>query len=180
MEPTPDSPDESRPPLPAPPHPAANAMLICDATFQDEASGKTSLIGVFETVSAFQFPARHGRLSVYAKLTDAQGEYRLRLELVRLEDLRVVGQGQFGATFADRMTPVELSFQVWDTFFEAPGRYEFRLYANDRWVGSKSLNVVRAPEAKIQMEQIRVFGSTVSVRWLNFMLPVTTPRREGA
>jgi hypothetical protein len=112
---------------------------------------------------------------VYAKLTDAQGEYRLRLELVRLEELKVVGQGQLGATFADRMTAIELSFQFWDTFFEVPGRYEFRLYANDRWVGSKSLNVIRAPEPKLLAEQIRVFGSTVSVRWLNFMLPVTGP-----
>jgi hypothetical protein len=55
------------------------------------------------------------------------------------------------------------------------GRYEFRLYANDRWVGSKSLNVIRAPEPKLLPEQIRVFGSTVSVRWLNFMLPVAGP-----
>ena len=87
----------------------------------------------------------------------------------------MVGQGQLGATFADRMTAIELSFQLWDTFFEAPGRYEFRLYANDRWVGSKSLNVIRAPEPKLLAEQIRVFGSTVSVRWLNFMLPVAGP-----
>jgi hypothetical protein len=175
METRPEHPAEPHPIVPTPSHPALNAMLICDVAFQDEASGKTSLIGVFETVTAFQFPARHGRLCVYAKLTDAQGEYRLRLELVRLEELKVVGRGQLGATFADRMTAIELSFQLWDTFFEAPGRYEFRLYANDRWVGSKSLNVIQAPEAKLLPEQIRVFGSTVSVRWLNFMLPVTGP-----
>ena len=106
METRPEHPAEPHPIVPTPSHPALNAMLICDVAFQDEASGKTSLIGVFETVTAFQFPARHGRLCVYAKLTDAQGEYRLRLELVRLEELKVVGRGQLGATFADRMTAI--------------------------------------------------------------------------
>ncbi|MFB3818719.1 MAG: hypothetical protein ACE147_13740 [Candidatus Methylomirabilales bacterium] len=158
-----------------PPHPVLNAMLICDQTFQDEQSGKMTLVGVFETVRAYQFPARHGRLCVYAKLADVQGEYRLRLELVQLEELKIVGQGQFSATFSDRMTPVELSFQVLDTVFERAGRYEFRLYANDRWVGSKTLTVAPASEARMQAELIRVYGSAVNVRWLSFMLPSPRP-----
>jgi hypothetical protein len=158
-----------------PPHPVLNAMLICDQTFQDEQSGKITLVGVFETVRAYQFPARHGRLCVYAKLADVQGEYRLRLQLVQLEELKVVGQGQFGATFNDRMTPVELSFQVLDTVFERAGRYEFRLYANERWVGSKALTVAPAAEARMQAEQIHVYGSAVNVRWLSFMLPTSRP-----
>jgi hypothetical protein len=158
-----------------PPHPVLNAMLICDQTFQDEQSGKMTLVGVFETVRAYQFPARHGRLCVYAKLADVQGEYRLRLELVQLEELKVVGQGHLSATFNDRMTPVELSFQVLDTVFERAGRYEFRLYANDRWVGSKTLAVAPAAEARMQAELIHVYGSAVNVRWLSFMLPAPRP-----
>jgi len=157
------------------PHPLLHAMLMCDLAFQDEASGKSVLVGVFEAVTAYQFPARHGRLCVYAKLTDAQGEYRFRLDLVRLEDLAVVGQGQFVATFSNRMVPFELGFQLFDTVFEQPGSYEFRLYANNRWLGSKSLSVVRAPEARPPADQIHVYGSTVSVRWLNFMLPSPRP-----
>lgn len=173
------TPAESRPELPAPPHPALNAMLICDQVVQDEATGKTVLVGIFETVSAYQFPARHGFLCIYAKLTDAQGEYRIRLELVRLEDLRVIGQGKLRATFGDRMAPAELIFQVGDLLFQGPGRYEFRLYANDRWMGSKSLNVLQAAESGAPVEQIRVFGSTVKVRWLSFMLPTPKPAAEA-
>lgn len=157
------------------PHPVLNAMLICDQTFQDEQSGKMSLVGIFETVRAYQFPARHGRLCVYAKLTDLQGEYRFRLELVQLEELKIVGQGQFSATFGDRMVPLELTFQVLDTLFERSGRYEFRLYANDRWVGSKTLTVAQAPEGRPQPEQIHVYGSAVNIRWLNFMLQTPRP-----
>lgn len=161
------------------PHPALNAMLICDQALVEEATAKSTLIGVFETVSAFQFPARHGPLCVYAKLTDAEGDYRIRLELVRLEDLSPIGRGRFTATFHNRMHASELIFQLYGLAFPEPGRYEFRLFANDRWVGSKTLNVVRAPEPKPQPEQIRVFGSTVTVRWLSFMLPSARPSGES-
>jgi hypothetical protein len=164
-------PEEYRTETLPPPHPALNAMLICDLALQEQVTGKTSLVGIFETVSAYQFPARHGFLSVYVKLTDVQGEYGLRLEFVQLDELKVVGQGQLRATFADRMAPAELVFQIGDIVFEREGRYEFRLYANDRWVGSKSLNVRQASEPRPQVEQIRVSGSTVTVRWLAFMLP---------
>lgn len=160
------------------PHPAINAMLICDQALIEEATAKSTLVGVFETISAFQFPARHGPLCVYAKLTDAEGQYRIRLDLVRLEDLSTIGQGQFSATFGNRMSSAELVFQIYGLTFSEPGRYEFRLYANNRWMGSKALNVVRAPEPKPQAEQIRVFGSTISVRWLSFMLPAAKPSGE--
>ncbi len=175
MEPAPQS-----SPAAAPPHPVLNAMVVCDSAMQDEATGKTTLVGLFENISATQFPTLHGLLCVYAKLTDAQGEYRIRLELVRLEDLAVVGQGRLGVTFADRMTPAELVFQIAGLRFERPGRYEFRLYANDHWVGSKSLSLVQAPESQALPEQVHVFGSRVTVRWLQFMLPGLRPPAGAA
>ena len=170
-----ESPRENRPINLAAPHPACNAMLICDQALQEGTTGKTSLVGIFENINAHQYPARSGFLTVYAKLTDAQGDYRFRLELVNLSNLTVIGQGQIRATIGNRMVPAELVFQIGGLLFEKPGPYEFRLYANDRWVGSKSLHLVQAPEPAPQPEQIRVFGSTVSVRWLSFMLPVAKP-----
>ncbi len=170
-----ETPQQDSPVSLGPPHPACNAMLICDQALQEGATGKVSLVGIFENISAHQYPARCGLLTVYAKLTDAQGEYRIRLELLNLADLTVIGQGQFRATIGDRMGPAELIFQIGGLAFEKPGRYEFRLYANERWVGSKSLHLVQAPEPTPQPEQIRVSGSTVTVRWLNFMLPIAKP-----
>jgi hypothetical protein len=128
-----------------------------------------------ENIAAHQFPAGWGLLTVYAKLTDAQGDYRIRLELIHLSDLTVIGQGQFRATISDRMVPAELVFQIGGLVFQKPGPYEFRLYANDRWVGSKSLRLVQAPEPVPQPEHIRVSGSTVTVRWLSFMLLAAKP-----
>jgi hypothetical protein len=130
---------------PTRPHPSLNAMLLCDLTIREHGTGKISLIGVFENISATTFPVVHRALSVYAKLADAEGEYAIKLELVRLDDSRVVAQGLLRATFADRMTPGELIFNLENLGFERAGRYEFRLYAEDRFVAGKTFTVVPAP-----------------------------------
>jgi hypothetical protein len=137
-----------RPGAPPRPHPSLNAMLLCDHTIREAGTGKVSLIGVFENVSAAQFPVVHRALSVYAKLSDAEGEYAIRLELVRLDDDHVVAQGTLKASFADRMTPGELIFNLENLGLERPGRYEFRLHADGRFVAAKSFTVLqtRAPE----------------------------------
>ena len=125
------------------PHPACNAFLICDYAIREEGTGKVSLIGIFENINAIRFPSMHGLLCVYAKLTDAEGDYEIRLELVRLEDLAVIGQGVLTMTIGDRMAAAELVFQLGGLVFERTGKYEFRLYANDKSVAIKSFSVVQ-------------------------------------
>lgn len=119
-------------------------MLLCDLTIREHGTGKISLIGVFENISAQRFPVVHRALAVYAKLSDAAGEYTIRLELVRLDDGEVVAQGTLKASFADRMSPGELIFNLENLGLERPGRYEFRLYADDRFVAAKTFAVIHS------------------------------------
>lgn len=135
------------PSAPERPHPSLNAMLLCDLTIREHGSGKISLIGVFENISSSRFPVVHRSLSVYAKLTDAEGDYTIRLELIRLEDSHVVAQGALKATFADRMAPGELIFNLENLGLERPGRYEFRLFAEERFVASKTFTVIQSSPA---------------------------------
>ena len=118
-------------------------MLLCDLTLREHGTGKMSLIGIFENISAARFPVVHRALTVYAKLADAEGDYAIRLELLRLDDSHMVAQGTLRAAFADRMTPGELTVNLENLGFERPGRYEFRLYADDRFVASKSFTVIQ-------------------------------------
>ena len=122
-------------------------MLLCDLTIREHGTGKISLIGIFENISAARFPVVHRALAVYAKLADAEGDYTIRLELVRLEDSHVVAQGSLRATFTDRMAPGEMVFNLENLGLEQPGRYEFRLYADDRFVAGKSFTVLQTPAA---------------------------------
>ena len=133
--------------MPERPHPSLNAMLLCDLTIREHGTGKISLIGVFENISAARFPVVHRALSVYAKLTDAEGDYTIRLDLVRLEDSRMIAQGTLEATFAGRMSPGELIFNLENLALERPGHYEFRLYAEERFVAAKSFNVIQSGTA---------------------------------
>jgi hypothetical protein len=127
-----------------PPHPTFNAMLICDNSIREEGSGKVSLIGIFANILAVKFPTVHPALCVYVNLGDAEGKYRLRLELVRAgDDMQTIGRGEHDVEARDRMKPAEIVFQLVGLAFDRPGRYEFVLYANDRMVGRKSFDVLK-------------------------------------
>src|SRR3989442_11211587 len=67
--------------VPKPPRPTFNAMLICDNTIREEVTGKVSLIGIFAAIQSPAFPVVVPSLCVYLNVSDAQGRYRLRLEL---------------------------------------------------------------------------------------------------
>ena len=84
------------------PTPKANAMLICDYVITERSTNKKSLIGIFENIGAHQFPCTHFALSVYIKLTEAQGVYDFRLELVNLRDDKLIGK-------SDMPKPVSIS-----------------------------------------------------------------------
>jgi hypothetical protein len=122
-------------------------MLICDQAIREEVTGKVSLIGIFEKIQSANFPMAHLGLAVYAKVTDALGEYDLRLDLVRLDDLQLLGQGKALATVTDRLSPAEFVFNLGFLGFERPGRYEFRLSANGQHVASKTFDVIMLEKA---------------------------------
>ena len=118
-------------------------MLVCDQVIKDQTTKKASVIGIFDRMFASAFPATHARLSVYVSVRDAIGEYRLRLEMVRTRDEMTVGRGDAQVIVTDRFEPAEWVFELVSLTFEEPGQYEFRLWANDRYVGSKSFSVLQ-------------------------------------
>ena len=58
------------------------ALLLCDSVIVDERSKKKTLVGVFNRVWAKQFPTTYSPLTIYARLTDAQGRYDFRIDYV--------------------------------------------------------------------------------------------------
>ena len=125
-----------------PPHPLLRAMLICDYTIRDAESGKVSVIGIFAQVSAGEFPVVHPALCVYVNVDEAQGKYRMRLDLVRLDDDTRLGSGEVETEIGDMMRPAEVVFELRNIVFDRPGTYQFRVTANDRHVGEKTFRVV--------------------------------------
>lgn len=124
------------------PTPDLNAMLICDTVITDRNTGKNSVIGIFDRIWAGSFPATHPSLTVYARIIDAQGQYVFKLELVNLTNNQTIGGGTIPPVeVRDRMVPHDLVFGLHGLTFPTDGRYEFRLYADDHFVGSHSFQV---------------------------------------
>jgi len=117
-------------------------MLICDHVIIEHGSGKFCLFGVFDKIFSRSFPAVHPIMWVYSKVTDAQGQYDFRLEMVNLNNMQIIGEGTAnGVVIADRMTPHQITFRLSPVPLPEPGRYEFRLSANGQYVGNQSVVV---------------------------------------
>ena len=128
--------------VPKPPRPTFNAMLICDNTIREEVTGKVSLIGIFAAIQSPAFPVVVPSLCVYLNVSDAQGRYRLRLELMHADSMRVIGHGEGELEVGDQRLPTEFVFQLQRLVFDRPGRYQFNISANSELLGSKSFDVV--------------------------------------
>ena len=116
--------------------PFALALLVCDSVVVDERSKKKTLVGIFDTVYVAQFPTQHYPVVLYARLTDAEGQYAFRLEYVRVEtDELLMSTDIPPVNLPDRLKIHELVFEPPPIPLTAPGEYEFRLWANSRYIG---------------------------------------------
>ena len=126
--------------------PSKEAMLVCDSIITEVQTNKKSLIGIFEEIATMQFPFRHGSLSVYVKFTGAIGEYQFKLELIDLKTGEVNGRGVIGPLkMADKLASYELVFNLKGLEFKHPGKYEFRIFADEEIFGTKSFAILQSP-----------------------------------
>ena len=65
------------------PLPVTGSILLADQIIVEAETAKKTLVGVYSNIFTAKVPARR-HLSIYAELTDVQGAYDLRLELVQL------------------------------------------------------------------------------------------------
>lgn len=127
------------------PRPVLQAIVVCDQAIREVDTNKVTLVGIFDRIQSSEFPLHWARpASVYARVTDAEGEYEVRLELVRLEDEKTVGRSESRVAIGDRMASHEIIFSLNAALvFERPGRYEFRLFADSRHIGGMVLTVIQ-------------------------------------
>lgn len=124
------------------PPPCALAMVVCDAIWQDPATGKFTILGTFAGIRGKKFPLTHGQLCVYASVTDGYGKTRLRLRLIDMDEARepVIDATQ-EVHFPDPQTIAEISFQANHITFPVPGEYRFQLFANDQFIIERRISV---------------------------------------
>ncbi len=118
------------------------AILVCDMAIIEADTGKKTLVGIFDRVIwsgiTLTFP-----VSVYAKLTDAEGNYQFRVDYVHVTTDRLLAQTQTTTPFQipDRLQPSDLVLRL-PAVIDQPGMYEFRLLANEVYLGRAAFTVV--------------------------------------
>jgi uncharacterized protein DUF6941 len=123
--------------------PKLSAMLICERVIREEGTGLNSLIRIFETITGDQIPVRVPSIFVYAKMTEAQGEYLFKLEVVRRRDLQTIAEAPIpGPISVDNpMATAELIIELGGLEFAEAGHYDFRLSADGKFIDSKGLEI---------------------------------------
>ncbi len=129
----PQTPDKLPPPL-------LLAALVCDQAIIDVATRKPSVIGIFESISAPKYPARHPRLAFFCQLTNGRGKIRINLRLVDVEeDENIIFKTAGELEFKDIRQVVSLTIDIGGIVFPRPGEYRFQISAGTVFLGERRI-----------------------------------------
>lgn len=125
------------------------AMVVCDHIWVDPGTGKETLLGLFSTIHARKFPARHGLLAVYVALTDGRGETPVRLRLIDVDEEYDPLFDETGTIdFADPRMIFGMMFHAENLLFKEPGEYRFQLFAHEELLMERRVLVVQTQETE--------------------------------
>jgi hypothetical protein len=123
------------------PDPTALALLLCEQVIVDQHSRNPSPINIFTGLAVERFPSDPQRFSVFAALTDTQGDGRLELRGIRLDTGDQVYAQQYPVHFPERATVVNVNIRVRTIRFPVAGVYEFQLLVDGSLVAQRRLRV---------------------------------------
>ena len=122
--------------------PFLQAGLICDAGVVDPHSGKKTLIGIFDRIIARDFPTRR-MLSIYMRMSDAAGHYRFQLEFAQVATGAILATAESEVVqLFDRTKAFDILVPLGALEIPASGAYEFRIKANNAFLGLISLEAI--------------------------------------
>lgn len=113
--------------------PKVDAFLLCDHVHKDQATGKHSLMGIWDSIQAPEFPAQYGPFGIYFKLRSLNGFYRFGVQCLAPDLQEIVAELQPPAepfVSRDPSLSCELAFNLPALGLPVPGRYTFRLVYN--------------------------------------------------
>lgn len=124
------------------------AILVCDTGTIDPNSGKKTLVGIFDRVIAGKFPTFRW-LAVYFKLSDAQGKYQFKVQYAQVKTDKILAEAE-----TKDLQTIKSRLDTFDSLISFPmalaipevGQYEFRLYANNMFLGRIAINAVPRDE----------------------------------
>jgi len=121
--------------------PTLTALLVCDTVIEDKVTSKKSIIGAFTDIWSHNFPCVHYRMGVYFCLTNAEGEYEIRLKLIKTDSEDLLAEAGLSVTINDILSINDFGINLPMAVFPKPGRYEFQIFANKEFLSRKEFRV---------------------------------------
>lgn len=137
-----------------------NPILFLAADYANiTGDGKLNVMGVFDEIFSYSFPARHSSMHLVGKLGAELGEYGQKrdFKIVLLDEdanqvMDVSGQFDIPTGGRGRKPEVNLILELKDIIFPKPGRYQFVLLVEKDHKCELSLYVNQIDVPKQQSE----------------------------
>lgn len=111
---------------------SVGAMVVADVVHRDGASGKHSILGIYNSINSPKFPCTHPRLCVYLALMGGRASTPLRLRLIDVdEEHDPVFASDAVMPFTDPTQLREFSFTAERIVFPEPSEYRLQLFVED-------------------------------------------------
>jgi hypothetical protein len=128
-----------------PVNPTGKVVYVCDEVLQDPASGKFSLLGIFDDVvpsPGAGYPFRLGRMCVAAQRVGGSGPVPVRVEVVEGATQNLVrAAGPFTLHCPTRHQVLTVCVRILDVVFPGPRVYFVELYSQGVFLDDRILRL---------------------------------------
>jgi len=126
--------------------PIGIALVICDQVITEAGTNKKSLIGVFNNVSARQFPCRHPKLCIFVSLTGGHGQTETEVRCVKEDTQQPLFGAQGQVAFENPNHVVEAVFEFNNVTFPSPGLHCVEVVSDGQLVLQRRFVVQAIPK----------------------------------
>jgi len=127
-------------------NPTVDLFILCDKVTKDRQTGKHTLAGIFDKVTAARFPATIPQFATYAKISGGIGAHQITFQVLG-PDKTPLENTKFNKVDIEcaEGRKTEITVNIAKLQFPAPGVYNFALKSGDKVLGNPvELNVAEA------------------------------------
>jgi len=124
------------------PLPKCKAILICERTIVEAATGQTSLIGIFDEFTLPTIPGRTEPFRLYIRLSEGIGQYRIHVEIHDLQEDQIIGRTDPAIVhWEERLATAELFISIPRLRIPHAGPYDLIVLANGEEIDRQQFTV---------------------------------------
>jgi hypothetical protein len=126
--------------------PVGKIVYLCDDVLEDQTTGKTHILGIFNAVrtpGTVAFPYRLGRVCVFAQFSGGGGQVPVRVDVVNGKTDEVVFRSRrMLIDFSGKQSEVSVCLRIRSMKFPVPGVYVVEMYCGGRFIDDRLLRLL--------------------------------------